>query len=133
MPVDLRLVGSARKVRQPPQQFSAQVGLGVTADETETFQAQQSDHVAGLVAPGRAPVEADFVALQRGMTHEQVLARVGRPNWIFGVRQENLSIWNYRYDRSSCLIYQVSVRPDGTVRDVGTSPDPACDGPSRRD
>ena len=87
----------------------------------------------GLVAPGRAPVEADFVALQRGMTHEQVLARVGRPNWIFGVRQENLSIWNYRYDRSSCLIYQVSVRPNGTVRDVGTSPDPACDGPRGRD
>jgi hypothetical protein len=26
----------------------------------------------------------------------------------------------------------VSVRPDGTVRDVGTSPDPACDGPNTR-
>jgi len=88
---------------------------------------------AGMVAPVRGPVEADFNALQPGMTREQVLARVGRPNWIFGGRQENLSIWNYRHDRSSCLIYQVSVRPDGTMRDVGTSPDPACDGPSRRD
>ncbi len=88
---------------------------------------------AGGVAPGRGPMEADFVALQPGMTREQVLSRVGPPNWIFGVRQENLAIWNYRHDRSSCLIYQVSVRPDGTVRDVGTSPDPACDGPRGRD
>ena len=87
----------------------------------------------GLVAPGRGPVEADFLALQPGMTRAQVLSRVGHPNWVFGVRQENLSIWNYRYDRSSCLLYQVSVRPDGTVRDVGTSPDPACDGRSGRD
>ena len=86
-----------------------------------------------LVTGRPALTEADFATITPGMTSESVLARFGRPTWIFGVRQENLSIWNYRHDRSSCLIYQVSVRPDGTVRDVGTSPDPACDGPSGRD
>ncbi|HEX2540292.1 MAG TPA: hypothetical protein VHM00_04335 [Caldimonas sp.] len=86
-----------------------------------------------IIAPGRALSDADFNALQPGMTREQVLARVGPPTWTFGVRQENLTIWNYRWDRASCLIHQVSVRPDGTVRDVGTSPDPACDGPNARD
>ncbi|MGZ8290919.1 MAG: hypothetical protein ACXWU7_17175, partial [Telluria sp.] len=77
--------------------------------------------------------DADFHALQPGMTRDPVLARVGRPNWVFGVRQENLSIWNYRYNRYACIVYQVSVRPDGTVRDVGTGPDPWCDGPNNRD
>ena len=47
--------------------------------------------------------------------------------WVFGVRQENLSIWNYRYSRTDCIIYQVSMRPDGTVRDSAQGYDPACD------
>ena len=88
---------------------------------------------AGYGAPGRGATDADFTALQPGMTRDQVLARVGRPHWVFGVRQESLAIWNYRNNHASCLVWQVSVRPDGTVRDVGTSPDPACDGPNSRD
>jgi hypothetical protein len=86
-----------------------------------------------LATVGPTPVEADFAAIQPGMRSEQVLARVGRPTWAFGVRQENLTIWNYRFNRYGCLVYQISVRPDGTVRDVGTGPDPWCDGPNGRD
>jgi hypothetical protein len=80
-----------------------------------------------FVQTGPARTEADFAAIQPEMTREQVLGRVGPPTWTFGVRQENLTIWNYRYSHSACLIYQVSMRPDGTVRDVGQAPDPACD------
>jgi hypothetical protein len=82
---------------------------------------------------GHMPTEADFATIQPGMTGQAVLARFGPPTWVFGVRQENLSIWNYRFNRSDCIIYQVSVRPDGTVRDAGTGWDPACDGPPGRD
>jgi len=78
------------------------------------------------------PTEADFAALQPGMTRDQVLARVGPPTWIFGVWQEHLSIWNYRYNRNDCIIYQVSMRPDGTLRDAAQGYDPACDGPNDR-
>jgi len=35
---------------------------------------------------------------------------------------ENLTIWNYRYDRNDCWTYQVSVRPDGTVRPYRRGP-----------
>jgi hypothetical protein len=80
-----------------------------------------------------APTEADLVTIQPGMTRDQVLARVGPPTWTFRVWQEGLTIWNYRYSHSACLIYQVSMRPDGTVRDAGTAPDPACDGGNFRD
>jgi outer membrane protein assembly factor BamE (lipoprotein component of BamABCDE complex) len=79
------------------------------------------------------PTEADFATIQPGMTSQQILTRFGRPTWVFGVRQENLTIWNYRYNRNDCVIYQVSIRPDGTVRDAAPGYDPACDGPSGRD
>ena len=81
---------------------------------------------------GPSPTEADFAALKPGMTQQDVLARVGRPTWIFGVRQESLTIWNYRFNRSDCVIYQVSMRPDGTLRDAAPGYDPACDGPGDR-
>ena len=82
---------------------------------------------------GSALTEADFDTIRPGMTDQQVLSRFGPPTWAFGVRQENLTIWNYRFNPSGCIIYQVSVRPDGTVRDGGSTWDPACDGPSRSD
>jgi hypothetical protein len=92
---------------------------------------------AGCAAPpgnlGRMPTENDFAAIQPGWTSQQVLARFGRPTWTFGVRQENLTIWNYRFNRNDCIIYQVSVRPDGTVRDGSTGYDPACDSPNGHD
>ena len=83
---------------------------------------------AGLTA-GPHPTGADFTAIQPGMTRDEVVARLGRPVWTFGVRQENLTIMNYRPNHNDCTIYQVSVRPDGTVRDVGSAWDTACDGP----
>ena len=82
--------------------------------------------------PASRPTDTHFAHITPGMTSQEVLNRFGRPNWTFVVRQENLTIWNYRFSRSECLIYQVSVRPDGTVRDAGPSPDPACDGPNDR-
>jgi outer membrane protein assembly factor BamE (lipoprotein component of BamABCDE complex) len=88
---------------------------------------------AGSMDFGPRPTEADFATIQPGMTSQQILARFGRPTWVFGVRQENLTIWNYRYNRSDCIIYQVSIRPDGSVRDAAPGYDPACDGPSGRD
>ena len=89
--------------------------------------------LSGCAAIGPVPsvTENDFATIQPGMTRDQVVARFGRPTWTFGVRQENLTIMNYRDNHSSCTIYQVSVRPDGTVRDASPAWDPKCDGPSR--
>lgn len=82
----------------------------------------------GMVT-GPSVTEKDFATIQPGMTRDQVVSRFGPPTWTFGVRQENLTILNYRYSHSSCTIYQVSVRSDGTVRDAASAPDPACDVP----
>ena len=81
---------------------------------------------AGLQAT-KTPTESALSSIGEGMTRDEVLARVGPPTWTFRVRQESLTIWNYRYNRNDCLIYQISMRPNGTVRDAGVSQDPACD------
>ena len=81
--------------------------------------------VVGSTRP--LPTESDFATIKPGMSSQEVLARFGPPTWTFGVRQENLTIWNYRYNPFDCVIYQVSMRPDGTVRDAGSGWDPGCD------
>ncbi|MET0937448.1 MAG: hypothetical protein ABWX83_15760 [Luteibacter sp.] len=70
--------------------------------------------------------------IQPGMTSSEVIQRLGYPYYQFGVRQDNATIWNYRMRYGSCSIYQVSVLPNGIVKDAGTAPDPACDRPERR-
>jgi hypothetical protein len=91
--------------------------------------------VAGCAALGQGgprPTEADFATIKPGMTRDEVVNRFGRPTWMFGVRQDNMTVLNYRYNPNDCVIYQVSVLPDGIVRDAGPGYDPACDGPSGR-
>lgn len=90
--------------------------------------------LAGCAAPtadrGPAPTERDLLATPSGTPRDQIIARFGQPFWTFAVRQEGLSILNYRFGHNECVIYQVSVRPDGTVRDVAPAFDPACSGPN---
>ena len=90
----------------------------------------------GVSAPlgGQPPyvVSEGEQVIQPGMTSAEVIQRLGHPYYRFGVRQDNATIWNYRMRYGSCLIYQVSILPNGIVKDAGTGPDPACDGPDRR-
>ena len=90
----------------------------------------------GVSAPlgGQPPyvVSEGEQVIQPGMTSAEVIQRLGHPYYQFGVRQDNATIWNYRMRYGSCLIYQVSIFPNGIVKDAGTAPDPACDAPDRR-
>ena len=83
---------------------------------------------------GQAPyvVSEGEQVIHPGMTSSEVIQRLGYPYYQFGVRQDNATVWNYRMRHGSCLIYQVSILPNGMVKDAGTAPDPACDVPDRR-
>src|SRR3982751_60375 len=74
---------------------------------------------------GQAPyvVSEGEQVIQPGMTSSEVIQRLGYPYYRFGVRQDNATIWNYRMRYGSCLIYQVSMLPNGIVKDAGTGPD----------
>jgi hypothetical protein len=90
----------------------------------------------GVSAPigGSAPyvVSEGEQVIQPGMTSAEVIARLGHPYYQFGVRQDNATIWNYRMRYGSCLIYQVTMLPNGIVKEAGTGPDPTCNAPDRR-
>lgn len=70
--------------------------------------------------------------IQPGMTSSEVIRKLGYPYYQFGVRLDNATVWNYRMRYGSCLIYQVSILPNGVVKDAGEAYDPACDRPERR-
>ena len=82
-------------------------------------------HTPHIVSEGEQPI-------QPGMTSSDVVQRLGFPYYRFGVRQDNATVWNYRMRYGSCLIYQVSILPNGIVKDANTASDPACDRPERR-
>ena len=90
----------------------------------------------GVSAPigGQAPyvVSEGETVIQPGMTSSEVVQRLGQPYYQFRVRQDNATVWNYRMRYGSCSIYQVSILPNGIVKDASTALDPACDGPNRR-
>src|ERR1700712_5395678 len=86
----------------------------------------------GMSAPiggpaGQAPyiVSEGEQPIQPGMTSAEVIERLGHPYYQFGVRQDNATVWNYRMRYGSCSIYQVSIFPNGIVKDASTAPDPA--------
>jgi len=96
------------------------VGVGVSAP------------IGGYGAQAPYVVSEGEQVIQPGMTSSEVIQRLGHPYYQFGVRQDNATVWNYRMRYGSCLIYQVSILPNGIVKDVGTAPDPACDVPEHR-
>jgi len=82
-----------------------------------------------MAPPVPAPRASDLAAIKPGMTREALVGRLGPPSWTFPVWQLNVTILSYRSYRSDCTIFQVSVRPDGTIQDVGPAWAPACDKP----
>jgi hypothetical protein len=96
------------------------VGVGVSAP------------VGGYGAQAPYVVGEGEQVIQPGMTSAEVIQRLGYPYYRFGVRQDNATVWNYRMRYGSCLIYQVSILPNGIVKDASEGTDPACDGPGGR-
>ncbi|MDB5820605.1 MAG: hypothetical protein JWQ11_4245 [Rhizobacter sp.] len=88
--------------------------------------------VAGCASlpSGQLPTEAALQTIKPGMTRTQVETQFGRPFWVFGVWQEHMTILNYRFNRNECVIWQVSIRTDGTVKDTSYGNDPACEAPN---
>lgn len=76
-----------------------------------------------------------FATITSGMTQEEVLARLGRPTFVFPVGWQQLQVWNYRFGglEGDCVVFQVSIsNATHTVTDAGPNTDPACShGPDR--
>jgi hypothetical protein len=61
-----------------------------------------------------------------GMTSDELLFRFGRPSHVNGIWR-GATVWSWRYESPFCQWFQVTVEPDGQVRDAGYGPDPLCE------
>ena len=70
-----------------------------------------------------------FATIQPGMPQAEVLARLGRPAFVFPVGYQKLQVLNYRFGglEGDCMVFQVSIsNATGNVTDAGTGADPRC-------
>ena len=83
-----------------------------------------------LVATHQVLTPATFATITPGMAQDEVLARIGRPAFVFPVGWQQLQVWNYRFGglEGDCVVFQVSIsNATHTVADAGPNTDPACD------
>ncbi|WP_374674541.1 hypothetical protein [Ideonella sp.] len=67
-----------------------------------------------------------FDRVQPGMRADAVRALLGRPGHVAGIWR-GATVWSWRYESPFCQWFQVTLEPDGTVRDAGRGPDPLCE------
>lgn len=67
-----------------------------------------------------------FYEIVPGMRSEELRYRFGRPSHVNGIWR-GATVWSWRYESPFCQWFQVTVEPDGTVRDAGFGPDPLCE------
>lgn len=70
--------------------------------------------------------EEVFDRVRPGMRAEEVRALLGRPGHVSGIWRGG-TVWSWRYESPFCQWFQVTLEPDGTVRDAGRGPDPLCE------
>jgi hypothetical protein len=88
------------------------------------------DGAGRLVATRQVLTPAGFAAIRPGMSQQEVLARIGRPAYVFPVGWQQLQVWNYRFGglEGDCVVFQVSIsNATRTVTDTGPNTDPICD------
>ena len=89
-----------------------------------------------LVATRQVLTPATFATITPGMDQDEVLARIGRPAFVFPVGWQQLQVWNYRFGglEGDCVVFQVSIsNATHTVSEAGPNTDPACDHGGARD
>ncbi len=83
-----------------------------------------------LVATHQVLTPTAFATITPGMGEKEVLARIGRPAFVFPVGWQQLQVWNYRFGglEGDCVVFQVSIsNATHTVAEAGPNTDPACD------
>lgn len=70
--------------------------------------------------------EAQFNAIQPGISAQELLRRVGRPAQVRGGGRQGGQVWSYRFDSWACQWWQVSVT-DGVVGHAAYGNDPRCE------
>jgi len=129
--------GDVTRVMGPPTSRYALPGGGTRLEYARGPYGRHT-YMIDLDAGGRVTrseqvlTEANFYRVTPGMSQQDVLLLLGRPGEVFGLARNRGVVWNWRYPTNDCLWFQVTITPEGTVRDAGRGPDPRCNGPDDR-
>ena len=74
-----------------------------------------------------ALTEANFNAIEAGLTRQQLLERLGPPGRVWSVYYHDQTVWTYRYNNMQCQVFHVGLTPQGVVEDTSYGPDPMCE------
>jgi hypothetical protein len=85
------------------------------------------DSAGTLRAVRQVLTEADFNAVQTGMTAEELRTAIGRPSDIQRIPWQRRMLWSYRYFGYFCQIFQAEIDEDGKVVGTGYGLDPMCE------
>lgn len=136
LPVGTSIDDAREMVGRPRDEYPL-VGGGTRVEVRRGRETHMLDFDAGgrLVASRQVLTPQTFATIAPGMTQDEVLARIGRPTFVFPVGWQQLKVWNYRFGglEGDCVVFQVSIsNQTHTVSDAGPNTDPACShGPDR--
>lgn len=80
-----------------------------------------------LVRAEQVLTEKQFMALEIGMSADDVLRRIGHPSNASYLPRQQHKLWSYRYDTPFCIWFQVSIDTANKVAELGNNVDPLCE------
>lgn len=98
--------------------------------ETYMVDADAAGHVTGW---SQVLTEANFAALPRGITKDELLRRLGTPGERQRIGWQDRDLWAWRYPTNDCLWFTASLDRTQHVVDSGYGIDPRCDAGNGRD
>ena len=130
-------IADARQSLGGPSAEYAVPGGGTRLEFRQGRETYLLDFDAGgrLAASRQVLTPQTFATIQPGMSQDDVLARIGRPAFVFGIGLQHSTVWNYRFGGldGDCVVFQVSIsNASHTVTEAGQNTDPACDHGSER-
>jgi hypothetical protein len=121
----------------PTEEFALPDGgtrleFGVGGFRRETFMLD-FDPNGLLVSNKQVLTEENFWYIKPGMPESEVLMRLGRPAQVVTVDFQKLHVWNYRFARGDCVVFQVSISDaQRAVTESGLGSDLGCGGRSTK-
>lgn len=70
--------------------------------------------------------EPNFSRIDVGMTQEEVLKLLGRPNEVQVLGRARGEVWSYRYENYVCNWFQIELTQQQQVRSAGYAESPEC-------
>lgn len=84
------------------------------------------DAVGRAIRAEQVLTEQNFMRINAGMSQEDVLQLLGRPNEVQVLGRERGTVWSYRYESPFCRWFQVEVSQQQEVRLAGYGEPPEC-------